>query len=145
MLFDRLIEIQNEINITIQKINFSGALAAKRRERLTDLVFEIDDILSKAYAETNPDESILKIIAQNRQKSYEDIKAEWNKAVMSPLKKIIFGIAFGLSGFLAFAGVLALASNHTSLFEIIVVFVVFFLLLAVTFIFYKKQTAKPKI
>ena len=64
---------------------------------------------------------------------------------MSPLKKIIFGIAFGLSGFLAFAGVLALASNHTSLFEIIVVFVVFFLLLAVTFIFYKKQTAKPKI
>ena len=145
MLFDRLIEIQNEINITIQKINFSGALAAKRRERLTDLVFEIDDILSKAYAETNPDESILKIIAQNRQKSYEDIKAEWNKAVMSPLKKIIFGIAFGLSGFLAFAGVLALASNHTSLFEIIVVFVVFFLPLAVTFIFYKKQTAKPKI
>ena len=69
---------------------------------MTDLVFEIDDILSKAYAETNPDESILKIIAQNRQKSYEDIKAEWNKAVMSPLKKIIFGIAFGLSGFFGF-------------------------------------------
>lgn len=54
MLFDRLIEIQNEINITIQKINFSGALAAKRRERLTDLVFEIDDILGGAYAQTNP-------------------------------------------------------------------------------------------
>ena len=36
---------------------------------------------------------------------------------MSPLKKIIFGIAFGLSGFLAFAGVLALASNHASRLE----------------------------
>ena len=54
MLFDRLIEIQNEINITIQKINFSGALSAKRRERLTDSVFEIDDILGEAYAQTNP-------------------------------------------------------------------------------------------
>ena len=81
------------------------------------MAFEIDDILSKAYAETNPDESILKIIAQNRQKSYEDIKAEWNKAVMSPLKKIIFGIAFGLSGFLAFACAMALASNHASRLE----------------------------
>lgn len=80
-------------------------------------MFEIDEILSKAHAETNPDENILQIIAQNRQKSYEDIKAEWNKAVMSPLKKIIFGIAFGLSGFLAFAGVLALASNHASRLE----------------------------
>ena len=81
------------------------------------MAFEIDDILGGAYAETNPDESILKIIAQNRQKSYEDIKAEWNKAVMSPLKKIIFGIAFGIGGFLAFAGAIALASNHASRLE----------------------------
>ena len=36
---------------------------------------------------------------------------------MSPLKKIIFGIAFGLSGFLAFAGAIALASNHASRLE----------------------------
>ena len=78
-------------------------------------MFEIDDILSKAYAETNPDESILKIIAQNRQKSYEDIKAEWNKAVMSPLKKLFS--ALRLSGFLAFAGAIALTSNHASRLE----------------------------
>ena len=62
---------------------------------------------------------------------------------MSPLKKLFS--ALPLSGFLAFACAIALASNHTSLFEFIVVFVVFFLPLAVTFIFYKKQTAKPKI
>ena len=72
-LFDRLIEIQKEIGLEIQKINFSGALSAKRRERLTDLVFEIDEILSKAHAETNPDETS-QTIAENRRKSYEDIK-----------------------------------------------------------------------
>ena len=49
--FDRLVEIQNEIGTEIQKINFSGALSAKRRERLTDLAFEIDEILCKACAE----------------------------------------------------------------------------------------------
>ena len=125
--FDRLIEIQKEIGTEIQKINFSGALSAKRRERLTDLVFEIDEILSKAHAEMNPDETILQIIAQNRQKSYEDIKDEWNKAVMSPLKKIIFGIAFGIGGFLAFTGAMALVSNRASLLEFIAVFILFFI------------------
>lgn len=143
--FDRLIEIQKEIGTEIQKINFSGALSAKRRERLTDLVFEIDEILSKAHAEMNPDETILQIIAQNRQKSYEDIKDEWNKAVMSPLKKIIFGIAFGIGGFLAFTGAMALVSNRASLLEFIAVFILFFMPLVATFILYKKQTAKPKI
>ena len=144
-LFDRLIWIQKEIGLEIQKINFSGALSAKRRERLTDLVFEIDEILSKAHTETNPNEAILQIIAQKRQKSYEDIKDEWNKAVMSPFKKIIFGIAFGISGFLAFAGVMMLASSRASLLEFIAVFVLFFMPLVATFILYKKQTAKPKI
>ncbi len=85
--FDRLVEIQKEIGTEIQKINFSGALSAKRRERLTDLAFEISDILSKACAETNPNEAILQTIAQKRQKSYEDIKSERDKAVMSPFKK----------------------------------------------------------
>lgn len=75
-------------------------------------MFEIDEILSKAHAETNPDENILQIIAQNRQKNYEDIKDEWNKAVMSPLKKLFS--ALRLSGFLAFACAIALASNHAS-------------------------------
>ena len=144
-LFDRLIEIQKEIGLEIQKINFSGALSAKRRERLTDLVFEIDEILSKAHAETNPNEAILQIIAQKRQKSYEDIKDEWNKAVMSPLKKTVFGVAFVITGFLAFTGVLALVLNRDiSFFEIFIVLVLLFLLLVVTFILYKKQTAKPK-
>jgi len=145
-LFDRLIEIQKEIGLEIQKINFSGALSAKRRERLTDLVFEIDEILSKAHAETNPDETILQIIAQNRQKNYEDIKSECNKAVISPLKKIIFGIAFVVTGFLAFTGVLAFVLNRDiSFFEIFIVLVLLFVPLVVTFILYKKQTAKPKI
>ena len=145
-LFDRLIEIQKEIGLEIQKINFSGALFAKRRERLTDLVFEIDEILSKAHAETNPDETILQIIAQNRQKNYEDIKDEWNKAVMSPLKKTVFSVAFVITGFLAFTGVLALVLNRDiSFFEIFIVLVLLFLPLVVTFILYKKQTAKPKI
>ena len=145
-LFDRLIEIQKEIGLEIQKINFSGALSAKRRERLTDLVFEIDEILSKAHAETNPDETILQIIAQNRQKNYEDIKDEWNKAVMSPLKKTVFSVAFVITGFLAFTGVLALVLNRDiSFFEIFIVLVLLFLPLVVTFILYKKQTAKPKI
>lgn len=144
-LFDRLIEIQKEIGLEIQKINFSGALSAKRRERLTDLVFEIDEILSKAHAETNPNEAILQIIAQKRQKSYEDIKDEWNKAVMSPLKKTVFGVAFVITGFLAFTGVLALVLNRDiSFFEIFIVLVLLFLPLVVTFILYKKQTAKPK-
>lgn len=144
-LFDRLIWIQKEIGLEIQKINFSGALSAKRRERLTDLVFEIDEILSKAHTETNPNEAILQIIAQKRQKSYEDIKDEWNKAVMSPLKKTVFGVAFVITGFLAFTGVLALVLNRDiSFFEIFIVLVLLFLPLVVTFILYKKQTAKPK-
>ena len=143
--FDRLVEIQKEIGAEIQKINFSGALCAKRRERLTDLAFEIDDMLGKACAKINPNEAILQTIAQKRQKSYEDIKSECNKAVMSPFKKIIFGIAFGISGFLAFAGAMALASNRASLLEFIAVFVLFFMPLVVTFILYKKQTEKPKI
>lgn len=126
------------------KDKFSGALSAKRRERLTDLVFEIDEILSKAHTETNPNEAILQTIAQKRQKSYEDIKSECNKAVMSPFKKIIFGVAFGIGGFLAFAGVMTLASNRASLLEFIAVFILFVPLVA-TFILYKKQTAKPKI
>jgi len=143
--FDRLLEIQKEIGAEIQKINFSGALSAKRRERLTNLAFEISDILSKACAETNPNEAILQTTAQKRKKSYEDIKSECNKAVMSPFKKIIFGIAFGISGFLAFAGAMALASNRASLSEFIAVFILFFMPLVATFILYKKQTAKPKI
>ena len=143
--FDRLVEIQKEIGTEIQKINFSGALSAKRRERLTNLAFEISDILSKACAETNPNEAILQTTAQKRKKSYEDIKSECNKAVMSPFKKIIFGIAFGISGFLAFAGAMALASNRASLSEFIAVFILFFMPLVATFILYKKQTAKPKI
>ena len=53
-LFDRLIEIQKEIGIDIQKTNFSGRLSAQTRERLIDSVFEIDDILGGAYAQTNP-------------------------------------------------------------------------------------------
>ncbi|RRD55488.1 hypothetical protein [Campylobacter rectus] len=53
-MFDRLIEIQKEIGIDIQKTNFSGRLSAKTRERLIDSVFEIDDILGGAYAQTNP-------------------------------------------------------------------------------------------
>ena len=142
--FDRLVEIQKEIGTEIQKINFSGALSAKRRERLTDLAFEIDEILSKAHTETNPNEAILQTIAQNRQKSYEDIKSECNKAVISPFKKIIFGVAFGVSGFLAFAGVMMLVSSRASLLEFIAVFILFFMPLVVTFILYKKQTAKPK-
>ena len=109
------------------------------------MAFEISDILGKACAETNPNEAILQTIAQKRQKSYEDIKSERNKAVMSPFKKIIFGIAFGISGFLAFAGAMALASNRASLLEFIAVFILFFMPLVVTFILYKKQTAKPKI
>lgn len=146
-LFDRLIWIQKEIGLEIQKINFSGALSAKRRERLTDLVFEIDEILSKAHTETNPNEAILQTIAQKRQKSYEDIKSECNKAVMSPFKKIIFGIAFGTSGFLAFSGAMALASNRTSLLEFIAVFILFFMPLVATFILYKskRQNLKFKI
>ena len=143
--FDRLVEIQKEIGTEIQKINFSGALSAKRRERLTDLVFEIDEILSKAHAEKNPNEAILQTIAQKRQKSYEDIKSECNKAVMSPLKKTIFGIAFGVSGFLAFIGAIMLASSRASLLEFIAVFILFFMPLVATFILYKKQTSKPKI
>ena len=121
-------------------------LSAKRRERLTDLAFEISDILSKACAETNPNEAILQTIAQKRQKSYEDIKDEWNKAIMSPLKKTVFSVAFVITGFLAFTGVLALVLNRDiSFFEIFIVLVLLFLPLIVTFILYKKQTAKPKI
>lgn len=45
---------------------------------------------------------------------------------MSPFKKIIFGIAFGISGFLAFADAMALASSRASLLEFIVVFILFF-------------------
>ena len=110
------------------------------------MAFEISDILGKACAETNPNEAILQTIAQKRQKSYEDIKSERNKAVMSPFKKIIFGIAFGISGFLAFTGVLAFVLNRDiSFFEIVIVFVLLFLPLISTLILYKKQTAKPKI
>ena len=66
---------------------------------------------------------------------------------MSPLKKIIFGIAFGISGFLAFAGAMMLASNRASLLEFIVVFILFFMPLVATFILYKskRQNLKFKI
>ena len=43
---------------------------------------------------------------------------------MSPLKKLFS--ALRLSGFLAFAGAIALASNHASLLEFIAVFVLSF-------------------
>jgi hypothetical protein len=73
------------------------------------------------------------------------LKASAIKPLCRRLKKIIFGIAFGISGFLAFAGAMALASNRASLLEFIAVFVLFFMPLVVTFILYKKQTEKPKI
>lgn len=84
---------------------------------------------------------------KNAKKSYEDIKSERNKAVMSPFKKIIFGIAFGTSGFLAFSGAMTLASNRASLLEFIMVFILFFMPLVVTFILYKskRQNLKFKI
>ena len=85
--FDRLVWIQKEIGTEIQKINFSGALSAKRRERLTDLAFEMDEILSKACAEMNPNEAILQTIAQNRQKTMRILKTNGIKPLCRRLKK----------------------------------------------------------
>jgi len=84
--FDRLVGIQKEIGTEIQKINFSGALSAKRCERLTDLAFEMDEILSKACAEMNPNEAILQTIAQNRQKTMRILKTNGIKPLCRRLK-----------------------------------------------------------
>lgn len=97
--FDRLLEIQKEIGAEIQKINFSGALSAKRRERLTDLVFEIDEILSKAHTETNPNEAILQTIAQKRQKAMRILKTNGIRPLCRRLKKPFLALPLWLLAF----------------------------------------------
>jgi hypothetical protein len=57
-------------------VAFSNVLTAKRREELTDKVFEINSILEKVTVEQNADERILQIIANNQSKSLEQIIKE---------------------------------------------------------------------
>ena len=75
-LFNQAATLQSEVKTILEKVAFSNVLTAKRREELTDKVFEINSILEKVTVEQNADERILQIIANNQSKSLEQIIKE---------------------------------------------------------------------
>lgn len=75
-LFNQAAALQSEVKTILEKVAFSNVLTAKRREELTDKVFEINSILEKVTVEQNAYERILQIIANSQSKSLEQIIKE---------------------------------------------------------------------
>ena len=111
-IFQEISKISDELEIILNKVNFSNVLTAKRRELITDLVFEIYSTFNKAK-NIYSDEHILKIIAEQKNKPYEVVLKEKEKTKtyiekkLSIGKKIFYAFAFFISGVLFLAGLAA--------------------------------------
>ena len=108
VIFSSLFNLKKELEALLNKVKFSNVLTAKRREKMTDVVFEIYDLIN-TVKRIYSDESVLKIIAERKNKPYDVVLKEKNKykitrKKMSFFKKflywffIILFVGAGISG-----------------------------------------------
>ena len=147
-IFSSLFDLKKELETLLNKVKFSNVLTAKRREEMTDVVFEIYDLINTAKR-IYSDESVLKIIAERKNKPYDVVLKEKEKTKTSVKKKISIGkkifyaFAFLFSGLLSLASIASyneVASGKTNNSTTGVVFVLLMSTpLIVTILFYRKQ------
>ena len=115
-IFLSLLDQKQELETLLNKVKFSNVLTAKKREEMTDVVFKIYDLISTAKR-VYSDESILKIIAERKNKPYDVVLKEKNKTKLyatpklSLGKKIFYFFALLISGIFCLAGATAYIKN----------------------------------
>ncbi len=147
-IFSSLFDLKKELETLLNKVKFSNVLTAKKREEMTDVVFKIYDLINTAKR-IYSDESVLKIIAERKNKPYDVVLKEKEKTRTSVKKKISIGkkifyaFAFLFSGLLSLASIASyneVASGKTNNSTTGVVFVLLMSTpLIVTILFYRKQ------
>lgn len=147
-IFSSLFDLKKELETLLNKVKFSNVLTAKKREEMTDVVFKIYDLINTAKR-IYSDESVLKIIAERKNKPCDVVLKEKEKTRTSVKKKISIGkkifyaFAFLFSGLLSLASIASyneVASGKTNNSTTGVVFVLLMSTpLIVTILFYRKQ------
>ena len=147
-IFLSLFDLKKELETLLNKVRFSNVLTAKRREEMTNIVFEIYNLVNTAK-KLYTDDYILKIIAERKNKPYDVVLKEKNKTKLytekklSIGKKIFYAFAFLFSGLLSLASIASyseIASGKTNNSTAGVVFVLLMSTpLIVTILFYRKQ------
>ena len=118
-IFLSLFDLKKELETLLNKVKFSNVLTAKKREEMTDVVFKIYDLINTAKR-IYSDESVLKIIAERKNKPYDVVLKEKNKTKLyttpkfSLGKKIFYFFAFLMSGIFCLAGAAAYIKNIDS-------------------------------
>lgn len=88
-IFLSLFNLKKELEALLNKVKFSNVLTAKRREKMTDVVFEIYDLIN-TVKRIYSDESVLKIIAERKNKPYDVVLKEKNKYKITRKKMSFF-------------------------------------------------------
>ena len=88
-IFLSLFNQKQELETLLNKVKFSNVLTAKKREEMTDVVFKIYDLINTAKR-IYSDESILKIIAERKNKPYDVVLKEKNKYKITRKKMSFF-------------------------------------------------------
>ena len=147
-IFLSLLDLKKELETLLNKVKFSNVLTAKKREEMTDVVFKIYDLINTAKR-IYSDESVLKVIAERKNKPYDVVLKEKEKnrtsvkRKLSIGKKIFYAFAFLFSGLLSLASIASyneVANGKTNNSTTGVVFVLLMSTpLIVTILFYRKQ------
>ncbi|WP_107686292.1 hypothetical protein [Campylobacter concisus] len=88
-IFLSLFDQKQELETLLNKVKFSNVLTAKKREEMTDVVFKIYDLINTAKR-IYSDESVLKIIAERKNKPYDVVLKEKNKYKITRKKMSFF-------------------------------------------------------
>lgn len=137
-LFNELASIQQDIKTLVDKANFSGVLSSSTREKLTDKIFDIFSLVSKAQKEPDPNNRILNIINEKQLKNRANSTKNISNSELPTSKKVVFGVLFGTIALLALIGTLIFSDKGKDISIIIFMCIVFFSPLLARTIFYKK-------
>ena len=74
-IFQEISNLSDELKVLLNKVSFSNTLTSKRRELMTDLIFEIYNAFNKARS-IYSDEYILKFIAEYKNIPYDVVLKE---------------------------------------------------------------------
>lgn len=88
-IFLSLLDLKKELETLLNKVKFSNVLTAKKREEMTDVVFKIYDLINTAKR-IYSDESVLKVIAERKNKPYDVVLKEKNKYKITRKKMSFF-------------------------------------------------------
>ena len=88
-IFLSLFDLKKELETLLNKVKFSNVLTAKRREEMTNIVFEIYNLVNTAK-KLYTDDCILKIIAERKNKPYDVVLKEKNKYKITRKKMSFF-------------------------------------------------------